>query len=88
MATHIFNLELQLMLTSILRSLEKPFIPTSTYQVQDHAYLKSQMLQEVCCAISLVCFCSAARIDPYTNRRCLRPRGMLCRDLRDYINGG
>lgn len=44
------------------------------------------MFEEVCCAIGLVCFCSAARINPYTNSRCLRPRGMLCRNLRDYVS--
>lgn len=44
-------------------------------------YLEGEMLQEVCCAIGLVCLCSRASIDPYADRRCLGPGRVFCSDL-------
>lgn len=44
-------------------------------------YLESKVLEEMCGAIGLVCFCSASSINPDTDRRRLRPRRVFGSDL-------
>lgn len=68
------------MLRSLLSTLRDRLANIPPLQ-SSHAYLKSQVLQEVCGAISLVGFCPATGIYPYANSRGLRPWRMLCRNL-------
>lgn len=81
MSTHIFDFHLQLLLGALLCALEMDGLAGSTTNSDRERYLESQMLQEVCSAISLVGFGAAAGIDPDTDSRCLGPWRVLGSDL-------
>lgn len=65
-ASHIFNFKLQLLLRSILGTLN-PTFSSRTLAETYNARLECQMLQEVSRAIGLVCLCPRSRVDPDTN---------------------
>ena len=83
MSTHILNFELQLRLCPTASALIITLVSRAFFNnLQESVYLKSEMLQEVCGAISLVRFCPTSSIDPNTYSRRLSPRRMLCCDLQ------
>jgi len=47
--------------------------------------LESKVLEKMCGAIGLVCFCPASSINPYTHSRCLRPRRVFSSDLASRL---
>ena len=82
MATHVLNLELQLVLRSIAGALQLTsqllqscrsgwFIPN----------LECEMLQKVSCAIGVVRLCPRSSINPDSNCRCLCPWRVLRSNL-------
>lgn len=50
----------------------------------ERLYLEGKVLEEMCGAIGLVCFCSASSINPDADRRRLRPRRVFGSDLPSH----
>lgn len=81
MRTHVLNLELQLVLGSLVGTLAhcqqtcNPRIPVV------YPYLESKVLKEVRSSVRLVGLCPATGIDPHTNGRGLSPWRVLGRNL-------
>ena len=82
MTAHVFYLELQLLLRTLLGSLfHHQFSVLSQLQIAS-PYLEGKVLQEMCGAIGLVRLRATSGIDPHTNCRGLRPRRVLGSDLQ------
>ncbi len=58
MASHVFYLELELLLRSILGPLHDCSTSLSLSSSEMLKYLESQVLKEVSSAVGLICFCS------------------------------
>ena len=72
MAAHVLNLKLQLGLRSVLGTL---YSWSAMCLQQSHASpdLECKVLEEMCGAIGSIRFCSTSGINPYPDRRRLRP---------------
>ena len=82
MSSHVLDLELQLMLTSVLGSLhDHQHHPHGPHRSIWGTYLKGKMLKKVCRPVRLVGLCPASGIDPYAHRGSLRPWRVLRCDL-------
>lgn len=84
--THVLNLELQLVLGSLVGTLthcQQACIPRISVI---YPYLESKVLEEVRSSVRLVGLCPATGIDPHTNGRGLSPWRVLSRNLVPHIS--
>jgi hypothetical protein len=72
-SSHVFNLELELVLAASSSTLYRSAAMSKITLFVSLAYLESQMLQEMSCAVGLVGFASAAGVDPHSHGRGLGP---------------
>jgi len=87
MATHVFYLELELLLGALRGSLYPNVSPSPhPSPLSLSPYLERKVLQEVCGSVRLVRLCAAAGVDPNTDGRRLGPRGVLGSDLHTGVN--
>ena len=87
-SAHVLNLELQLLLGTLLGSLSCALASTlhPLPSAIVYPYLEGKVLQEVCSAVRLVCLGAASGVDPNTDGRRLGPWGVLGSDLRRGVN--
>ena len=80
-STHVLNLELQLVLGTLVGTLVNVSNRIPSFELSVNPYLESKVLQEVRGSVGLVSLCPATGIDPDTNGGGLSPWGVLSSDL-------
>lgn len=80
-ATHVLDLELELLLGALLGALCTIVSAPSTQEVSVASYLEGKVLQEVRGAIGLIRLGAAAGVDPHADGRGLSPGRVLGGDL-------
>lgn len=86
MRTHVLNLELQLVLGSLVGTLAHCQQACILRIPVICPYLESKVLKEVRSSVRLVGLCPATGIDPHTNGRGLSPWRVLSRNLVPHIS--